>query len=187
MQEKIIEWLKKKILQIDELEKEGRKSVNFDAWKTSTSRLLERISWKDSSYVENFQKNRYSLGAFVIWWTPDYEFENAYLKWLKKAREILKSIVEELEEYWIPENSHKWENQEKWNKTEVTVNLNQTIKINLKTVLENNLTVKQYKELDKILEIQDEKEKKSQLSNFLVSVWVGWMVEILKAILTSSF
>lgn len=181
MEEKLIEWLKKQIEKIDTLEKEWRKSINFDAWKLSTERLLERISWNQSSYVNNFSRISYSL-SFITWSTQDYEWENAYQKWLKNAREILKWIVEELEEYWLPEIiKNEWKTQK--NNTEVTVNLNQTLNINIKNTLENNLTVSQYNQLQTILDIKDKKEKENKLSHFLVWLWINWVTEILKSIL----
>ena len=68
----------------------------------------------------------------------------------------------------------------------MTVNLNQTLNINIKNALENNLTVNQYKELDEILKIPDKKEKESKLSDFLVALSSSGTIEILKALLLGS-
>lgn len=183
MEQKLIEWLKKQIEKIDNLEKEWYNSINFNAWETSTKRLLERISWNESSYVKNFSSISFSVWVYYHW-QPEYEYDDAYNKWLNNAREILKTIVEELEEYGLPEGiKNDWKTNK--NNTEVTVNLNQTLNINVKNVLENNLTVSQYNELKEILSIKEKEKKESKLNTFLMWIWINWVSEILKSILLS--
>ncbi len=179
---KFIDGLKKQLQEIEILLKTNRKDPKFDGWKTKTARLLERIFGKDSSHLKDFKEVRYSLGVF-FGSTPDYEFEKAYKKGLNNAKSVLNSIIEELEEFGLPNKEAK-ESTRKSN--EVTVNLNQTLNINVNTVLENNLTVSQYKKLNDILKISDKNKKENMLSNFLISLGSSGAIEILKSILLST-
>ena len=178
----LINGLKTQSKETEELLNTKRDSSQFKGWKTKTARLLERIFGADSSHLKDFKDINYDLGFFSSQ-TPDYKFENVYKKGLENARAVLDSIIGELEEFGLPEKRIQSKNTKSNN---VTVNLNQTLNINIKNALENNLTVNQYKELDEILKIPDKKEKESKLSDFLVALSSSGTIEILKALLLGS-
>lgn len=180
MKEKYISALKKQVEQVDNLANIRRFSPEFEGWRTKTASLLERIFGKESTHYSNFHAVRYSLGIYSAK-TQDSRFQEAYRKGLYSAKAILNSIIEELEEFGIPEKMSNLEKETKG--SSVTVNLNQKVQVNVKTILENNLTFSQYQGLKEILEIQDGKEKRNKLSEFLTALGLGVTVEMLKSIL----
>ena len=180
----LVKGLKTQSKEIEELLNTKRDSSQFKGWKSKTARLLERIFGKDSPHLKDFKSVNYHLTVFYRG-MPDFEIDNAYKKGLKNARAVLNSIIEELEEFGLPEKRIQSKNT-KSKSNNVTVNLNQSLNINISNVLESNLTVYQYKELDKILKISDKKEKESKLSDFLINLGSSGMIEILKALLLGS-
>ena len=65
----------------------------------------------------------------------------------------------------------------------VNVNVNNNLNLNINNVLENNLTVSQYKQLQKILSIEEEKEKENKLKEFFSNLGINAITEILKEII----
>lgn len=184
MNQLLTKGLKVQSKEIEELLNTKRDSSQFKGWKSKTARLLERIFGKESSHLKDFQNISYEFSVYTSS-TPDYKHEDVYKKGLKNARAVLNSIIEELEEFGLPEKRIQSKNT-KSKSNNVTVNLNQSLNINISNVLESNLTVYQYKELDKILKISDKKEKESKLSDFLINLGSSGMIEILKALLLGS-
>lgn len=92
------EKLQKQINEIDELlSSRERHSPKFKARNSKTSRTLEEIFWEKSSQLKDFKSISYSLSAFGSR-TPDSEFQEAYIKWLKTAKLLLESMLDEVEE-----------------------------------------------------------------------------------------
>lgn len=89
------EKLQKQIEEIEYLISIERNSPQFKARQNKTSRLLEDFFWKESTQLTDFKKISYSLSSF--WYnTSDYEFQGAYVKWMKTAWLILQSMLDEI-------------------------------------------------------------------------------------------
>lgn len=93
-----VELITKQINQIDSLREQKRFSPDFKAWKRKTTSLLERIFGVNSRQSKDFEKIRYSLGAYTLS-TPDSVFEQAFRGGLEDARAILNSMKEEIIEF----------------------------------------------------------------------------------------
>ncbi len=171
----LVQALEKQYLEIELLLKKDSSSPEFKGWKTWTSRLIERVFWKESSHLADFKNIRYSPG--IYFGDMSDKIKQSYIKWLETATYILKSLIDELKEFGLSNEEIKTK-KDWWNN--VTVNLNQTLNINIKNILENNLTVNQYKSLNEILNISDKKEKISKLDEFLVSLGTSTVLELLK-------
>ncbi|MFC1644527.1 hypothetical protein ACFL08_00695 [Patescibacteria group bacterium] len=178
-EQKKIDALKGQLNKIDNLLKKERHSSEFKGWEAKTARVIERIFGSSSTHLKDFNEIQYSLMVFSGG-ASDVSRERVYRSGLEDAKEILNSIVEELEEFGSLEfNSLK----DKPESSGVTVNLNQTLNISLTNVLENNLTVSQYGELSDILKISDKKEKENKILDFLSGLGTAGVIEILKSIL----
>jgi len=97
--EKATEKLGVLIERIDELKTIKRGSAQFKKWVRDTQVALEHIFGKESRHITDFNKIRYSLGAFSTS-TPDHEFQQRYVDGLENAKHVLVSMVEEIQEYW---------------------------------------------------------------------------------------
>ena len=177
--EKLIYFLNKQIKEIDDLKSLKRFSPNFHKWQTTTLRVLLRAFGSESSQVQDFKDIRYSLGSFIVG-NPDYKFEEAYKKGLDNAREVLKGIVEEIETFGMPEekNTKKSDPKQVFNITQ-----NQSLDLNIKLVLESNLTVSQFKELETILKEKDEQNKVKSMTEFLEKLGIKPLIDIIKSLL----
>lgn len=115
---KLYDLLKEQIDISKGLEQTPRNSPEFKKWKRDTEVYIEKIFWKEWRHLNDFTKINYWL--IVFWtWTPDYEWQNAYIKGLKNAQMILQSMLEELEKFW----SCKEQNELKENWIDIVKNL----------------------------------------------------------------
>ena len=77
--EKEIDFLTKKIQEIDNLKSEIRFSPDFKKWKTETGRFLERVFDKNSSHARDFK-----IISYYLWncgpSAADSQHEEAYKK-----------------------------------------------------------------------------------------------------------
>ena len=100
---KSIERLQRLVNSIPELQKQESFSPEFEKWKRNTQVAIERTFGNGANHLRDFNAVSYSLGAFSSD-TPDWEFQEAYVKGLENAKFILESMIEEIEEYWDDEN-----------------------------------------------------------------------------------
>lgn len=77
-------------------------SPEYKKWRRDTEIAIERIFGKDGRHLSDFTKIRYNLGMYSAS-TPDSDFQEAYCKGLGNAGEILKSMIDEINEYWTDE------------------------------------------------------------------------------------
>ena len=96
---KAIERLQKALDEISELRKLQRNSQEFEKWRRNTEVAIRYTFGNDSRHVEDFSDIRFSLPMYTNV-TPDYEFQQAYLRGLDSSKSILDSMIEEIEEYW---------------------------------------------------------------------------------------
>lgn len=97
--EKTSEKIGTLIKRIDELKNIKRGSVQFKKWIRDTQVALEHIFGKESRHITDFNQIRYSLRV-VSNSTPEYEFQQRYVEGLENAKQVLVSMIEEIQEYW---------------------------------------------------------------------------------------
>lgn len=102
---KKINKLKAIIEEIDQLIQKNvtSSSPEFQAWKTKAERFLISEYGADSYEVSKFKKMRYSLSAYVLGSTPQSDFIAACRRGLERAKAILSTYLEELEESDVTE------------------------------------------------------------------------------------
>lgn len=79
-----------------------RGSQDFKKWHRDTEVAIERIFGEDTRHLKDFQKIRYSLGAFSSG-TPDSAFERAYQSGVRSAITVIDSFIDEINDYWEDE------------------------------------------------------------------------------------
>lgn len=101
---KKISKLKVIIEEIDQLIQKNvtSSSPEFQAWKTKAERFLISEYGDDSYEVSEFKKMQYSLGVYVLG-TPQSDFIAACRRGLERAKAILSTYLEELEESDVTE------------------------------------------------------------------------------------
>lgn len=91
------EKLQKQIVAIPYIMWLTEDSPEFKVWKSTTERLLEKAFWKWSSHQGDF--NDISYFPWVISYdTTRYDYQDAYLKWLKTAKLLLEWMLDEINE-----------------------------------------------------------------------------------------
>jgi hypothetical protein len=95
---KAIDKLKASIITANELKAVRRFSPEFEKWKRNTEVAIEHIFGNSGRHIEDFSKIRYSLGAYSSS-TPDSRFQEAYIKGIDIAINILQSMIDEINEY----------------------------------------------------------------------------------------
>ena len=105
--EKALEKLSE-LMQRTELQIEGGGDESFERWKRATNVAIEKIFGQDSPHVKEFDGIRYSLGIWTTS-TPDSAFTVAKIAGLKRAKELLKSLEDEVLEYWEANDSENIE------------------------------------------------------------------------------
>ena len=88
----------------EQLDSVSSSGPEFTKWRRDTEIAIERIFGAQSRNAEDFKAVRYSLGAFSTS-TPDSEFKAAYLGGLKNAAAVLDSMVLEIEEYSLDDDT----------------------------------------------------------------------------------
>ncbi|MDH5694980.1 MAG: nucleotide-binding protein [Gammaproteobacteria bacterium] len=101
-----IEKINSLIEQIVNLQNIERGSAQFNKWIRDVQVALEHIFGKDSRHIKDFNDIDYSLMAFTFD-TPDYKFQEKYVRGLEDAKHVLVSMIEEIDEYW---DDHSAEN-----------------------------------------------------------------------------
>lgn len=104
--EKAIEKIISLIEKINDLEKLRRGSAQFKKWIRDTQVALEHIFGNESRHITDFSQIRYSLGAFSSA-TAEHKFQARYIDGLENARQVLTSMIEEIQEYWNEETLTK--------------------------------------------------------------------------------
>jgi hypothetical protein len=128
----------------EQIEKLEIKGFDLEAWKIYTINILERIFGSDSHKIEQIKELKYD---FSSWSLRDTSGTTGSIK--KKARVILESSINELEQFGLPQkDAAKSENTSE----------------SLLGVFEDELKGSQFKRLKEILKTNDLKEKKEQLS-----------------------
>lgn len=94
-----IEKLQRQFAEIDPLLRIHRGSPEFKRWHRNTEIAIENVFGHDTRHIKDFTSLRYSLSVFSSG-TPDSEFQLAYQRGLANAQQVLRSMIEEIAEYW---------------------------------------------------------------------------------------
>ena len=128
----------------EQIQKLEAKDFDLEAWKIYTINILERIFGSNSHKIEQIKALKYD---FSSWSLRDTSGSTGSIK--KKARVILESSINELEQFGLPQI----DTATKENDSEALLN-----------VFEDELKGSQFKRLKEILKIADLEEKSKQLS-----------------------
>jgi len=138
----------------------------FVNWFESTNRILNRLNNKD--YLLSLVD---FIPSGISSDTSNSEYDQAFIKWLKKAELKLNSIISEINILWVENQS----TNKRSSQIVINNNNSQNIKINLEVILKNKLTGEQYSEFEKIRNEWD----KDKLLNFFKELWTGvlsWII-----------
>ena len=158
MAEKEIALLKEQIHRLDD------KKFDLDAWKNRTEIFLERIFGKESSKLKMIQNLHYDYSS----WSLRDTFAGGSAKDKDpvriQAKEIMEAIITELENLGLPQ-----EKQEK---------------LKIRELLEDELTGKQVKEIDILLN-SDDQEKTEKIAEILQNLPNENLALVISKLLTS--
>lgn len=93
-----IEILQRQREVIEHLKKLESGSSDFTKWHRDAEVAIQRIFGEKSRHFTDFSQIPYSLSFFTTS-TPDYEFQQAYLRGLQRAHAVLSSLIDEVTEY----------------------------------------------------------------------------------------
>ncbi|MFC2111180.1 hypothetical protein ACFLQ5_01870 [Bacteroidota bacterium] len=135
-----------------QIEKLSTKDFDLEAWKSSTTVLLERIFGEETHKISEINKIKYEHGSWALRDASGAKTNMDSNK--KRGREILIAAINELENFGLPE------------KKEELININI-----IRAAIENELTVSQFKEIKKICNLEGNlDDKKIQFQKKLKSI-----------------
>jgi len=94
-----LERLNKALNAIPGLKKQRHGSPEFEKWHRNTEVAIENTFGEKSRHVKDFTGIQYSL-MMKTSGSPDSRFQREYVSGLASASSVLKSMIEEVEEYW---------------------------------------------------------------------------------------
>lgn len=103
--------LQRVIDEIPKLQQVHRKSPEVEKWKRDTRVVIERVFPSHPNYVHDFDTVSYLPGSIRRadfrgrGGTSEAEFQTAYVKGLDKAKAILQSMFDEIQDYWKDESA----------------------------------------------------------------------------------
>jgi hypothetical protein len=158
MADKEISLLKEQIERLDE------KKFDLDAWKNRTIIFLERIFGKDSPKLKMIKDLHYDYSSWSLRDTVAAGSARDKDPVRIQAKEILEAIISELENLGLPDQKQE--------------------KLKIRELLEDELTGKQIKEIDAILNSEDQ-DKNKKITEILEGLNKESMVAIIVKLLTS--
>lgn len=103
--------LQRTIDAIPGLQQINRKSPEFEKWQRDAQVAINRVFPNEKDHLEDFENIRYSPGAIRRsdfrgrGGTPESDFQTAYVRGLDKAKAILQSMLDEVQDYWQDESA----------------------------------------------------------------------------------
>lgn len=150
------------------VEKLNSKDFDLDAWKDSTILILDRIFGSDSVKIKKIKDIHYDLSS---WSLRDTLGTSAHFDTCKKkGKEILEVCIMELETIGIPEQRESDTEQKP---------------DDVLSALEDELTISQFKELEKLMAEPNKKTRETNIYGFLNKLGSDSAMKILSKILTS--
>lgn len=158
MAEKEIALLKEQIARLDE------KKFDLEAWKNRTVIFLERIFGKESQKLKMIQNLHYDYSSWSL--RDTYAGGSAKDKDPVRiqAQEILEAIINELENLGLPQEKKE--------------------KLKIRELLEDELTGKQVKEIDILLN-SDDQERTDKIAEILQNLPSENLATVISKLLTS--
>jgi len=105
--------INKALEKISELKKLPRNSPEFEKWKRNTEVAIENSFGEKSRHIKDFKHIIFSH-PFLPRNTTEHHRQKLYLRDLESAESILRSMIEEIEEYWkddVDENPNQQKNE----------------------------------------------------------------------------
>ena len=104
---KAIERLKRALDQILDLKELSTDSPEFDKWRRNTEIAIENIFGEDGRHIKDFTRIYY-VPLLISSDTLTSEWQEHYATGLDSAASVLKSMIEEIEEWWEDEDDVKF-------------------------------------------------------------------------------
>ncbi|WP_320053321.1 hypothetical protein [uncultured Acetobacteroides sp.] len=142
-----IELLKSQISKFD------KPDFDLDAWKGSTTILLERIFGESYSAIKTINQIRHRVSDLRA---LGGNYNNNINQCKLQGKEVLEATITELETFGLPETKKK-------NSSGIEINLtqNQTVNVNLiLSAIKDELTKSQWVEIEKLLKADEAKSTK---------------------------
>lgn len=98
-QERAIEKLDRQIATIPELKKKVSFSLEFTKWWRDTKISIQKIFGENCQHTKEFENISFGVSGITDL-TTDSDREEAYQKGLERAKAILLSFVDEINNYW---------------------------------------------------------------------------------------
>lgn len=92
--------LQRQIDQIDTVLGKPRRSPEFKKWYRDTEITIQNIFGESTRHLKDFTSIAFSFSAFTSS-TPDSAFEQRFRDGLVESRQILTSMIQEVDEYWV--------------------------------------------------------------------------------------
>jgi len=96
--ERAIELLQTQIDFVDNVKQKERFSQDFKKWQRDTEIIIEKIFGNQTRHLKDFKGISYNLWAFSSE-TPDYKWQEAFIKGMDSAKTILSSMKDEIIEF----------------------------------------------------------------------------------------
>ena len=150
--QKHVEILKKQI------EKLTSNTFDLEGWKSSSSVLIGRIFSNSHQAIKAIEKIEFSSGGYAIGDVSNFWDNMDSCK--QQGKDIIEACILELESFGIPEKPISADKG-------ININLTQNQSVNIDiliSAIEQELTVTQYRELEKIMKSEgDSAEKKKNI------------------------
>ena len=98
------ERLQRALDAIPDLKQLRSDSADFEKWRRDTKVAIANTFEESPSKSKDFDDIRYFPFALVAGATSDSAFQIRYVRGLESAAAVLKSMIEEVEEYWEDDN-----------------------------------------------------------------------------------
>jgi predicted nucleotide-binding protein len=99
---KSIEKLERQRKLLTDLQASGVDSAPFKKWKRDTELAIEYVFGKDTRHLPDFWSVGFTPGSYDMF-DPDPEWNAAFINGRQAATALLRSMIEEIEEYWTEE------------------------------------------------------------------------------------
>ena len=123
-------------------------SQGFTKWRRDTRVAIENIFGQDSRQVNEFVRIDYSPMSLSVGENRDIAFRNSYLRGLAISEAILRSMIDEIDEYW-PDNNQV-QNSSATPETQKQTNTNQVFIIHGRDTGTTNTVARFLEKLDLI-------------------------------------
>ncbi|MET3046599.1 hypothetical protein [Flavobacterium covae] len=162
--------------------------ASLQIWKAKAINVVSRIYGKDSKQEEQINlikiQNNMSITSYVNGHVSTSGGGNNSATCEKQATELIESFISDIKKFGIPEKQNPISKND-----QININVSQTQSINLNIILnalQNELTGKQFSEIQQIIDIEEDKEvKQNKIVEKLKSFGKDIATNIIASILTN--